>query len=198
MIRGSKPWWKLPSGGSEFSLSANKLLQAATEVTETVCIYSVSKVDPPLCRAMLASTPKAHESILGSAGADPRNAGIAVGRIAHECEQVRNERRIDAELFAYRNRIANRFAPAVDLYHARTSHALRQIFIGRPDGDFLDLFVLRREMRGRSERIIGFEVDHRPDDYAHRNERLLERMELSQQRGLNAGAGLVARPKPIP
>ena len=104
---------------------------------------------------------------------------------------------IDAELFAYPGRIANRFAPAVDLHHARTSHALRQILIGRPDGDFLDLLVLRREMRGRSERIIGFELDHRPDDNAHRRERLLERMELREQRGLDAGAGLVVRPKPI-
>ena len=104
---------------------------------------------------------------------------------------------LDAELFAYPSRIANRFAPAIDLHHARTSHALRQILIGRPDGDFLDLLVLRREMRGRSERIIGFELDHRPDDNAHRRERLLERMELREQRGLDAGAGLVVRPKPI-
>ena len=52
-------------------------------------------------------------------------------------------------------------------------------------------------MRGRSERIIGFELDHRPDDNAHRRERLLERMELREQRGLDAGAGLVVRPKPI-
>ena len=62
---------------------------------------------------------------------------------------------------------------------------------------FCDLLVLRREMRGRSERIIGFELDHRPDDNAHRRERLLERMELREQRGLDAGAGLVVRPKPI-
>ena len=52
-------------------------------------------------------------------------------------------------------------------------------------------------MRGRSERIIGFELDHRPDDNAHRGERLLERMELRQQRALDAGAALVVCPKPI-
>ena len=52
-------------------------------------------------------------------------------------------------------------------------------------------------MRGRSERIIGFELDHRPHDNAHRRQRLLERMELREQRGLDAGAGLVVRPKPI-
>src|SRR4029077_2375509 len=115
----------------------------------------------------------------------------------HEREQVRNELWADAELFAYPSRIANDFAPSVDLHHARTSHALRQILIGRPDSDFLDPFVLRRDMRGRSERIIGFELDHRPDDNAHRHERFLERMELREQRALNAGASLVVRPKPI-
>ena len=53
-------------------------------------------------------------------------------------------------------------------------------------------------MRGRSERIIGFELDHRPDHNAHRRKRLLERMELREQRALDTGAGLVVRPKPIP
>ena len=85
----------------------------------------------------------------------------------------------------------------VDLHHARPAHALRQVLIGRPDGDFLDLFVLEREMRGRSERIVGFELDHRPHDNAHRRKRLLDRMKLCQQCGLDAGAGLVIRPKPI-
>ena len=34
-------------------------------------------------------------------------------------------------------------------------------------------------------------------DNTHRRRRLLERMELREQRGLDAGAGLVVRPKPI-
>jgi hypothetical protein len=36
-------------------------------------------------------------------------------------------------------------------------------------------------MRGRSERIIGFELDHRPDDNTHRRKRLLERMETGER-----------------
>ena len=52
-------------------------------------------------------------------------------------------------------------------------------------------------MRGRSERIVGLELDHRPDDNAHRRERLLEGMELRAQCALDTGAGLVVRPKPI-
>ena len=34
------------------------------------------------------------------------------------------------------------------------------------------------EMRRRRERVVGLELDHRPDRDAHRRERLLERMEL--------------------
>jgi hypothetical protein len=43
---------------------------------------------------------------------------------------------IDTELFAHRSRITNRFTAAVDLHHARASHVLGQMFIGRPDGGF--------------------------------------------------------------
>ena len=52
-------------------------------------------------------------------------------------------------------------------------------------------------MRRRSERIIGFELDHRPDDNAHGRERLLQRIKLCEQRALDPSASLVVRPKPI-
>src|ERR1043165_8449121 len=52
-------------------------------------------------------------------------------------------------------------------------------------------------MRGRRERIIGFELDHWPDNPPHRCQRLLKRMKLRQQRTLDASARLVVRPKPI-
>ena len=47
------------------------------------------------------------------------------------------------------------------------------------------------------ERVVGLELDHRPDDHAHRRERLLERLELRPQRRLDAVAGLVARPEVV-
>src|SRR5436190_4558674 len=121
--------------------------------------------DRAVCRECLTGSfrsGRGYSKAGGGPGADSRDAGIAVSRIAYEREQVRNELWADAELFTYPSRIANRFAPAIDLHHARTSHALRQILIRRPDGDFFDLFVLACKMRGRSERIIGFELDHRP------------------------------------
>ena len=55
--------------------------------------------------------------------------------------------------------------------------------------------VLGRDARGRSERVVGLELDHRPDRDAHRRERLLERLELRAQCGVDALAGLVAGPQ---
>ena len=138
------------------------------------------------------------QKLRGSPRADARNAGVTVGNIAYECEQVWNERGIDAKLFANGGRTANRFSPAVDLHDTRTAHALGQIFIGCPDGDLLNLPLFRCKMRGGSERIISFELDHRPDHNAHCRERFFERMELREQRPLDPCAGLVVRPKAIP
>ena len=84
----------------------------------------------------------------GILGADAWNTGVAVGGIAHEREQVGDERRINAKLFADSGCIANCFAPAIDLDHARIPHALRQILVRRPDGDFLHVLVPGREMGG--------------------------------------------------
>ena len=53
------------------------------------------------------------------------------------------------------------------------------------------------DARRRGERVVGLELDHRPDDDAHRGERVLERMELREQRRLDAGRGLVAGPQVV-
>ena len=51
--------------------------------------------------------------------------------------------------------------------------------------------------RGGRERVVRLELDHRPHDDAHRGQRLFERMELREQRRLDALAGLVARPEVV-
>src|SRR5438270_6635803 len=61
--------------------------------------------------------------------ADARNARIAVGRIADEPEQIRNERRIDPEFFADRRRITNDLPPPVDLHDPRPAYALPEVFV---------------------------------------------------------------------
>ena len=52
-----------------------------------------------------------------------------------------------------------------------------------------------RERCGRGQGVVRLQLDHRPDRHAHRRQRLLERMELRLQRGVDAGAGLVAGPQ---
>jgi hypothetical protein len=75
---------------------------------------------------------------------------------------------------------------------------LRQILVGRPDGDFLDPRVGIGEARRGCQGIVGFELDHRPHGDAHRGERFFQRVELGAQRGLDSCAGLVAGPQAIP
>ena len=77
-------------------------------------------------------------------------------------------------------RIANRFCAGLSICTTRAprTHRARSLS-GVQMATFSTLLVLRRELRRRSERIIGFQLDHRPDDNAHSpRERLLERMEL--------------------
>ena len=62
---------------------------------------------------------------------------------------------------------------------------------------FSTLVVRRGDARGRGERVVGLELDHRPHGDAHRGERLLERLELRQQRRVDALPGLVARPQVV-
>ena len=59
------------------------------------------------------------------------------------------------------------------------------------------LVVSGGDARGGRERVVGLELDHRPDRDAHRRERVLERMELRAQRRVDAVAGLVAGPEVV-
>jgi hypothetical protein len=54
-----------------------------------------------------------------------------------------------------------------------------------------------RQTRRRRQRVVRLEIDHRPHGHAHRRQRFLQRMELRPQRGLDALAGLVARPQQV-
>ncbi len=128
---------------------------------------------------------------------DAGYAGIAVRCIAHEREVIGNQRRLDAELLAHALRIADLLPAAIDLHDPIVAHALGEVLVRRPDPDLVDAHVLLGEMRGGRERVVGFELDHRPHHHAHRDERFFQRMELREQRRLDAGAGLVARPQPV-
>ena len=71
--------------------------------------------------------------------------------------------------------------------------ALGEVLVGRADPHALDARVGRRERGGRGEPVVGLVLDERPHREAGRGERLLERVELRAQRGVDARAGLVAR-----
>ena len=93
---------------------------------------------------------------------------------------------VDAELRAHAVGVADLAALAIDLHDAIADHALREVLVRRPDADLLDARIPRREVGRGGQRVVGLELDHRPHDDAHRRERLLERMELRPERGLDA------------
>ena len=54
-----------------------------------------------------------------------------------------------------------------------------------------------RDARGGGQRVVRLELDHGPYGDAHGRERFFQRMELREQRRLDAFAGLVAGPQPV-
>ena len=57
--------------------------------------------------------------------------------------------------------------------------------IGRPEG------------RPRRERVVRFQLDHGPNDDSHGGERILERLELRRERGIDPLPCLVAGPERV-
>ena len=124
--------------------------------------------------------------------------GIAVGRVADEREQVGDARRLHAELLAHAGGVPHGVVPPVDLHHAIAAHALREILVRRPDADLLRrrrpptaIRAAAASASSASSSTIGQTSD------AHVHERLLQRHELGAQRGIDACAGLVARPEVV-
>src|SRR5947207_2325073 len=129
--------------------------------------------------------------------ADPRDARISVGRVAHESQEVGNQRGLDAELLAHPCRVADLPALAIDLDDAIAADALRQIFVGGPDADLLYAVVLRGDPRRGGERVVGLELGHGPHRHAHGGEGVFERVELREQGGVDALTGLVIGPERV-
>ena len=77
----------------------------------------------------------------------------------------------------------------------RVLHALRQVLVGRADEHPLDPRVGPGDRGRGGHRVVGFELEHRPDGHAERDEGVLEDRELHQQLGGHARTRLVARPQ---
>ena len=128
-------------------------------------------------------------------GTDARQSRVAVGGVADEREIVGDERRTDPELRLHARRVANLAAAAIHLHDAIADDALREVLVGRPDAHLLDALVRRRKMRGRRQRVIRLQLDHRPCRHSHRRQKLFEGVKLRPQRRIDSFAGLIAGPK---
>src|SRR4026208_1397144 len=104
---------------------------------------------------------------LRSASLNPR---ITIRGIANEREIIGDVLGPHTELRFHRGLIPYRAALSIHLNDTIADNALREILVGSPDRDFLDTLVLRREICGGRERIIGLELPHRPRRDTHRLE----------------------------
>ena len=130
-------------------------------------------------------------------GAPSRQTRIPVRRVADEREVVRNRRWGHAELCDDAGFVEGDPLTAIHLHDSRAADALCQILVGSADEHLLDAAVDRRCHRRRRERIIGFELHHRPDDDAQCAERFLEQRKLAEEIRIDPFTGLVARPQLI-
>src|SRR2546430_17304429 len=76
---------------------------------------------------------------------------VAVGRVAGEREQVRNEDRVHAEFLAHALGVADLPGLAIDLHHAVAAHTLREILVRRPDAHLLCARIGRGDPCGGGE-----------------------------------------------
>ncbi len=131
---------------------------------------------------------------LGTPALQPR---IAVGAVADQRQVVGDRRRRHAELRDDTGLVAQDPAQAVELDDASPLDALRQVLVGRADEHALDPRILGGPGRGGAKRVVGLDLDHRPDAHAERGQHLFEQRELRPQRRLDALAGLVAGPQVV-
>jgi hypothetical protein len=71
-------------------------------------------------------------------------------------------------------------APIVD-HDAVPVDALREVLVGRADHDLVDLG--REGARRAGDRVVGFELDHRPRNDSERPHRRLGELELPMSAG---------------
>jgi hypothetical protein len=129
--------------------------------------------------------------------APARQAGIAVRAVAHQGEPVRNRRGRDTELSAHSLLVAHLARAPIELDDPGAADALRQVLVRRAHDDLVDTPVALGHRRRRGQRVVGLELDHRPDDHAERPQRVFQRLELRAKQRIDPLAGLVAGPERI-
>ncbi len=126
-----------------------------------------------------------------------RNPGIAIRGVADQRKIVRNQLGTYAKFCSHAIGVPDHLGPSVNLHDAIVAYALRKVFIGRPNANFLHAGIPGRDSGCRGKRIIGLELGHRPYWNPHRQQRVLERLELCTQCRLNSLPRFVPFPKLI-
>jgi hypothetical protein len=124
--------------------------------------------------------------------APARDAGIAVRAVPDEREPIRNRRGPHAELLDDAALVEPLASHAVEADDTVADDALSEILVRRADHDTFDTaFGGEARCAGR-ERVVAFELDHRPHHDAERAARVLGWAELRIEIGIDALARLVA------
>src|SRR5947209_77472 len=114
----------------------------------------------------------------GGFGPPARDAGKAIGRIANDSEIIWNGLRIDSELSQDTCFVAQHLATTIELHDASANYALTKVFVRRTNNHLSDALIYSGLGGRGSERIIRLELDHGPDQHAHRLQSFLENREL--------------------
>ena len=104
---------------------------------------------------------------------------------------------LHSELLADSFRIADLLTSAVNLHYPVAADALRQVLVGRPDADLLHTIIYEGDLGRRGKRVVSLQLGHGPYSHTHSGECFFERVELREERGLDAVPCLVAGPETV-
>ncbi len=92
----------------------------------------------------------------------PLHTRKSVRAVPHYPQIIRNRLRLHAELGHHAQLIPKKILSPIQLHHPCAHDALAQIFVWRANQHLPHAIIQGSLRRGRSQRIIGLEVDHRP------------------------------------
>ena len=87
---------------------------------------------------------------------------------------------------------------AVNLHYPVAADALRQVLVGCPDADLLHTLIYGGDLGRGGKRVVSLQLGHGPYSHTHSGECFFERVELREQRGLDAIPCFVAGPETVP